>query len=90
MRGVKVKRLVVVGIMAAVGLAAAPALGQQPEKAQGEKDVKVYDFPEDVVSGDRHNPNGDVIGGEAKREVRSLITPRRHFILEIVKSSEDL
>ncbi len=70
----------------ALGIASA----QGDPAATDEKDVKVYDFPEEVIKGGIDAPGGAVIMGDVAGSGRSLIRPRLHFIAEMIKSVESL
>ena len=64
----------------------APAAGGQ---AGGGK-VKVYDFSGDTIEGDLIKPEGSTVDARDFAKHNSLITIRKDFIKEIVKSAEDL
>ncbi len=75
-----------------VGVAAA-----QPKSGGGNKDsgggggkVKVYDFSGDTIEGDLIKPEGSTVDARDFAKHCSLITIRKDFIPEIVKSAEDL
>lgn len=75
-----------------VGVAAA-----QPKAGGGNKDsgggggkVKVYDFSGDTIEGDLIKPEGSTVDARDFAKHGSLITIRKDFIPEIVKSAEDL
>jgi hypothetical protein len=67
--------------------AKAPAGGG--DKAGGGK-VKVYDFSGDTIEGDLVKPEGSTVDARDFAKHSSLITIRKDFIKEIVKSAQDL
>ena len=52
--------------------------------------VKVYDFSGDTIEGDLIKPEGSTVDARDFAKHNSLITIRKDFIKEIVKSAEDL
>lgn len=65
----------------------APA-GGAADKGNGK--VKVYDFSGDTIEGDLIKPEGSTVDARDFAKHSSLITIRKDFIKEIVKSAEDL
>ena len=56
---------------------------------KGDK-VKVYDFSGDTIEGDLVKPEGTDLNARDFAKHSSLITIRKDFIPEIIKSAEDL
>jgi hypothetical protein len=52
--------------------------------------VKVYDFSGDTIEGDLVKPEGSTVDARDFAKHSSLITIRKDFIPEIIKSAEDL
>ncbi len=69
----------------------------QPAKGGGDKGggggggkVKVYDFSGDTIEGDLVKPEGSTVDARDFAKHSSLISIRKDFIPEIIKSAEDL
>lgn len=84
--------IALVSLLFLVGTAAA-----QPAKGGGNKDagggggkVKVYDFSGDTIEGDLVKPEGSTVDARDFAKHSSLISIRKDFIPEIIKSAEDL
>ena len=60
------------------------------DKGGGNGKVKVYDFSGDTIEGDLIKPEGSTVDARDFAKHNSLITIRKDFIKEIVKSAEDL
>lgn len=56
----------------------------------GNAKVKVYDFSGDTIEGDLVKPEGSTVDARDFAKHSSLISIRKDFIPEIVKSAEDL
>ena len=56
----------------------------------GNAKVKVYDFSGDTIEGDLVKPEGSTVDARDFAKHSSLITIRKDFIKEIIKSAEDL
>jgi hypothetical protein len=84
------KVLLAVMIVAAASTAALA----QPADKKGDKPaagkVKVYDFSGDTIEGDLIRPEGTTVDARDFAKHSSLITIRKDFIKEIIKSAEDL
>ena len=52
--------------------------------------VKVYDFSGDTIEGDLVKPEGSTVDARDFAKHSSLISIRKDFIPEIIKSAEDL
>jgi hypothetical protein len=88
------KKLTVLCVLLFAGVASA-----QPKNApkapagggdKGNGKVKVYDFSGDTIEGDLIKPEGSTVDARDFAKHSSLITIRKDFIKEIVKSAEDL
>jgi hypothetical protein len=71
---------------------AVPAAGGA---AAGEENTQykaktVYDFEDDMVEGDLHRPDGELINSVKGPKHSSLIEIRKDFIPEMLKSLEDV
>ncbi|HEY6039079.1 MAG TPA: hypothetical protein VIV58_32575 [Kofleriaceae bacterium] len=73
------------GIAAADDKKPAPAAG-----GGGNGKVKTYDFSGDTIEGDLVKPEGSTVDARDFAKHSSLITIRKDFIPEIIKSAEDL
>jgi hypothetical protein len=73
------------GIAAADDKKPAPAAG-----GGGTAKVKTYDFSGDTIEGDLVKPEGSTVDARDFAKHSSLITIRKDFIPEIIKSAEDL
>lgn len=73
------------------GVASAqPAPKGGDKAAAGNAKVKVYDFSGDTIEGDLVKPEGSTVDARDFAKHSSLISIRKDFIPEIVKSAEDL
>lgn len=73
------------------GLAAAQSADKKPAPAGGgNAKVKTYDFSGDTIEGDLVKPEGSTVDARDFAKHSSLITLRKNFIPEIIKSAEDL
>jgi len=61
-----------------------------PPAGGGGGKVKVYDFSGDTIEGDLVKPEGSTVDARDFAKHSSLITIRKDFIREIIKSAEDL
>jgi len=69
---------------------AQPKGGDKAPPAGGGGKVKVYDFSGDTIEGDLVKPEGSTVDARDFAKHSSLITIRKDFIREIIKSAEDL
>ncbi len=70
---------------------AQPKGGSAPKgDSGGGGKVKVYDFSGDTIEGDLIKPEGSTVDARDFAKHSSLITIRKDFIKEIIKSAEDL
>jgi hypothetical protein len=80
--------------IALIVLIASPAQAQEKKAAAADKPaagkVKVYDFSGDTIEGDLIRPEGTTVDARDFAKHSSLITIRKDFIKEIIKSAEDL
>ncbi len=77
-----------IALLVLVGTASAqPAKGGDKG---GAAKVKVYDFSGDTIEGDLVKPEGSTVDARDFAKHSSLITIRKDFIKEIIKSAEDL
>lgn len=77
-------------VLVAGGTALAqPKGGDKGGNAGGGK-VKVYDFSGDTIEGDLVKPEGSTVDARDFARHSSLISIRKDFIPEIIKSAEDL
>lgn len=82
----------------AVALVLVVATGPGPARAEDKKGgdkggaskVKVYDFSGDTIEGDLIRPEGTTVDARDFAKHSSLISIRKDFISEIIKSAEDL
>ncbi len=97
LKGSIMKKLTVLVVLLFAGVASAqpknapkaPAGGgDKGDKGNGK--VKVYDFSGDTIEGDLIKPEGSTVDARDFAKHSSLITIRKDFIKEIVKSAEDL
>jgi hypothetical protein len=72
------------------GLAAADDKKPAPAAGGGNAKVKTYDFSGDTIEGDLVKPEGSTVDARDFAKHSSLITIRKDFIPEIIKSAEDL
>jgi hypothetical protein len=75
------------------GLAVADDKKPAPPAANGgggNGKVKTYDFSGDTIEGDLVKPEGSTVDARDFAKHSSLITIRKDFIKEIIKSAEDL
>jgi hypothetical protein len=78
--------LMLTGLAAADDKKPAPAAGG----GGGNGKVKTYDFSGDTIEGDLVKPEGSTVDARDFAKHSSLITIRKDFIPEIIKSAEDL
>jgi hypothetical protein len=84
-KGTTMRNLVIMfAVLALTGSAYAQKKGAAADK------VKVYDFSGDTIEGDLIKPEGSTVDARDFAKHNSLITIRKDFIKEIVKSAEDL
>ena len=76
-------------VVGSAGLVHAQNKGKKPAKGAQER-VKTYDFTGDTIDGDLVKPDGEFVDTRNFATHTSLITVRKDFIREIVKSAEDL
>jgi len=79
--------------LATIALFATSALAQPKGKdagGGGGGKVKVYDFSGDTIEGDLVKPEGSTVDARDFAKHSSLITIRKDFIPEIIKSAQDL
>ncbi len=76
--------LVLVLFTAGVAAAQPKAADKAPAK------TKVYDFSGDTIEGDLVKPEGSTVDARDFAKHSSLISIRKDFIPEIIKSAEDL
>ena len=94
-KGSTIMRNIVIAL-ASVLLLAGTAIAQPAKGAAkggdsgGGGKVKVYDFSGDTIEGDLVKPEGSTVDARDFAKHSSLITIRKDFIKEIVKSAEDL
>ena len=86
---------VVFALVALVGTATADdKKGGAPKGGGGNNGgngkVKVYDFSGDTIEGDLIKPEGSTVDARDFAKHSSLISIRKDFIKEIIKSAEDL
>jgi hypothetical protein len=62
----------------------------QEKKGDKAAKVKVYDFSGDTIEGDLIRPEGSTVDARDFAKHSSLISIRKDFIPEIIKSAEDL
>ena len=72
------------------GVASAQPAPKGPAKADAPGKTKVYDFSGDTIEGDLVKPEGSTVDARDFAKHSSLITIRKDFIPEIIKSAEDL
>jgi hypothetical protein len=72
------------------GTAMAQPKGGAKADGGGNGKVKVYDFSGDTIEGDLVKPEGSTVDARDFAKHSSLITIRKDFIREIIKSAEDL
>ena len=91
MRNIVVSLATVLALVVAVGSASADDKKGAPAAAdKGNGKVKVYDFSGDTIEGDLIKPEGSTVDARDFAKHSSLITIRKEFIKEIIKSAEDL
>jgi hypothetical protein len=83
--------IAIVSLLFLAGTALAqPAKGGDKGGGGGGGKVKVYDFSGDTIEGDLVKPEGSTVDARDFAKHSSLITIRKDFIPEIIKSAEDL
>ena len=86
--GSTMRKLVIV--FAVLGLSGVAYAQKKDAPPAGGGKVKVYDFSGDTIEGDLIKPEGSTVDARDFAKHGSLITIRKDFIPEIVKSAEDL
>ncbi len=83
---------IVLSLAMATGIAAADDKKPAPAAGGGggNAKVKTYDFSGDTIEGDLVKPEGLTVDARDFAKHSSLITIRKDFIPEIIKSAEDL
>ena len=83
---------IVLSLAMLTGIAAADDKKPAPAAANGGGGgkVKTYDFSGDTIEGDLVKPEGSTVDARDFAKHSSLITIRKDFIPEIIKSAEDL
>ena len=84
-----VSRLLISLALVLVTAGTAAAQEKKGDKAATPK-VKVYDFSGDTIEGDLIRPEGSTVDARDFAKHSSLISIRKDFIPEIIKSAEDL
>jgi hypothetical protein len=84
--------LTLFSVLMLTGLAVADDKKPAPAAAGGGGNgkVKTYDFSGDTIEGDLVKPEGSTVDARDFAKHSSLITIRKDFIPEIIKSAEDL
>jgi hypothetical protein len=82
------KLVIMFAVLALSGTAYAQKKDAAPAGGGGK--VKVYDFSGDTIEGDLIKPEGSTVDARDFAKHSSLITIRKDFIPEIIKSAEDL
>lgn len=86
--------LTLFSLLMLTGLAVAddkkPAPAAAANGGGGNGKVKTYDFSGDTIEGDLVKPEGSTVDARDFAKHSSLITIRKDFIKEIIKSAEDL
>jgi hypothetical protein len=84
--------LTLFSVLMLTGIAAADDKKPAPAAAGGGGGgkVKTYDFSGDTIEGDLVKPEGSTVDARDFAKHSSLITIRKDFIPEIIKSAEDL
>ena len=82
------KLVIVFAVLGLSGIASAQGKKDAPPAGGGK--VKVYDFSGDTIEGDLVKPEGSTVDARDFAKHSSLITIRKDFIPEIIKSAEDL
>ena len=77
-------------LLAGTALAQPKGGGNKDSGGGGNAKVKVYDFSGDTIEGDLIKPEGSTVDARDFAKHSSLITIRKDFIPEIIKSAEDL
>jgi hypothetical protein len=84
------KLVIVFAVLGLSGVAYAQKKDAPPAGGGGSGKVKVYDFSGDTIEGDLIKPEGSTVDARDFAKHASLITIRKHFINEIIKSADDL
>ena len=79
-----------ISVLVVVLFAGAAYAQPAPNNNKGNGKVKVYDFSGDTIEGDLIKPEGSTVDARDFAKHSSLITIRKDFIPEIIKSAEDL
>jgi hypothetical protein len=85
----KILGLLVLAVVIVVVGSASPARADDKKGGDASK-VKVYDFSGDTIEGDLIKPEGTTVDARDFAKHSSLISIRKDFIPEIIKSAEDL
>ena len=85
-------RKLLLAVLSIAMLASVAAADDKKAAGGGDKGgkVKVYDFSGDTIEGDLVKPEGSTVDARDFAKHSSLITIRKDFIPEIIKSAEDL
>lgn len=83
-------RSVSIALVSLLFLAGTAAAQNKDDKPAGGGKVKVYDFSGDTIEGDLVKPEGSTVDARDFAKHSSLISIRKDFIPEIIKSAEDL
>ena len=65
-------------------------LSHKASAQDAKKDVVEYDFEEDVIDGSTKSPEELYINSLKNKKISTLITIRKHFKEEIIKSAEGI
>ena len=77
-------------LTSALTFALALILAPAEARAQDSKEVVEYDFDEDVIDGSTKSPEELYINSLKNKKISNLITIRKDFKQEIVKSAEGI
>jgi len=86
----KILGLLILAIVIVVVGSASPAWADDKKGGDAASKVKVYDFSGDTIEGDLIKPEGTTVDARDFAKHSSLISIRKDFIPEIIKSAEDL
>jgi len=89
LKGTTMRKIYAATLTLGLSLLTASIASAQPA-AKGDNKVKVYDFSGDTIEGDLVKPEGTDLNARDFAKHSSLITIRKDFIPEIIKSAEDL
>ena len=82
------KLVIIFAVLGLTGVSYGQKKGEAAAAGNGK--VKVYDFSGDTIEGDLIKPEGSTVDARDFAKHSSLITIRKDFIPEIIKSAEDL